>query len=432
MRLKTLSKIGLLVLVILMGCSRAARVGRKVSHQFNANTIFQEAFSGLVVKDATTGKTLVDINGDKYFTPASNTKMVTLMTALAYLPDTLPSLAYKIHGDSLLFWGVGNPAFLDNRLAWDSVTYRFLSENAHHLYFCTNNFQTTSLGSGWAWDDQQYRFSAHRTPMPIYKNSVRVEYDSIHQKVMVTPPFLAKNVAFKIQKGRIHYSKDKNAIALWGNSPAHYEREIPFDYSHQLFAQILGDTLHRQVTVLGGCPQPDEASPLRTIIADSVYAIMMQQSDNLMAEQLLLMSAYAKNGVMREDSILALVKRSLLAPIGVDNPRWVDGSGLSRYNLFRPRDMVAILNYLLETQPKSRLETIFPQGEVKGTIKAWYPSYVFAKTGTMSGIHSLSGFMTTKSGRQVIFSFMHNNYRGSSKKYKPEMSKMLTYIWEKY
>ena len=370
-----------LVLLLLSGCSRELRMGRKIKMKFDQNPVFQQAFSGLVVQDALTGKIITNINGDKYFTPASNTKVTTLLTALAILPDTLPSLAYEIHGDSLIFWGTGNPSFLDDRMEWDSVTYRFLAENKRTLYFCASNFKTTGLGSGWAWDDTPYRFSAERSPFPIYKNVLN---------------------------------------------------GIPFVYSNSLLAQILTDTLHKKVVALQQCTNPSaKATKLKTVIADSVYAIMMQQSDNLMAEQLLLMAADTKAEFMAEDTIIAYAKKNLLAPINV-YPKWVDGSGLSRYNKIRPKDMIAMIDYLLRTQTIKRLENIFPQGAVKGSIKNGYPSYVFAKTGTMTGVHSLSGFMKTKRGRLVIFSFMHNNYLPGSKVYKPEMRKILALIWREW
>ncbi len=419
------------IVFLSVGCAREMRIGRKITHQFNENPVFQQAFSGLVVKDALTGKILTNINGDKYFTPASNTKMVTLMTALNYLPDTLASIIYETRGDSLYFWGAGNPAFLDDRLEWDSLTYRFLAENKHDLYFCADNFRTTGLGSGWAWDDVPYRYSAWRTPMPIYKNAIQFRYDSLAQKFVTTARIFQKNISYTPTNSPFTFSKEKNRMLLQGKSPNLYEREVPFDYEDAFFVEILGDTLHRQVvTKTCGLPSLD-AQSLKTVIADSVYSIMMQESDNLMAEQLLLMCAYAKTGILSEDSIIPYAKQEILAPLGI-KARWVDGSGLSRYNKFRPMDMVAVISYLMKTQPLSRLETIFPQGDVKGSIKAWYPDYVFAKTGTMSGVHSLSGFMTTQKGKKVVFSFMHNNYLTSSKVYKPEMRKLLEWIWEKY
>jgi D-alanyl-D-alanine carboxypeptidase/D-alanyl-D-alanine-endopeptidase (penicillin-binding protein 4) len=68
------------------------------------------------------------------------------------------------------------------------------------------------------------------------------------------------------------------------------------------------------------------------------------------------------------------------------NPRWVDGSGLSRYNLFIPQDFVAILNKIKNEFGIDRIKIILPTGGT-GTLENYYradSNYIFAKTGTLS------------------------------------------------
>lgn len=79
----------------------------------------------------------------------------------------------------------------------------------------------------------------------------------------------------------------------------------------------------------------------------------------------------------------------------------------------------------------------FPSGGASGTIRSWYKSddehpYVYAKTGTLSGVHCLSGYLLTKSGKTLHFSFMHNNYVISSSELKKEMEKVLYLIYDQY
>ena len=82
--------------------------------------------------------------------------------------------------------------------------------------------------------------------------------------------------------------------------------------------------------------------------------------------------------------------------------------------------------------------TLLPIGGVDGTIKNWYAPdedeapYVFAKTGTLSNNHSLSGFVKTKKGKLLTFSFMNNNYSGSSSEVKFEMEKVLRMVRDRY
>ena len=120
-----------------------------------------------------------------------------------------------------------------------------------------------------------------------------------------------------------------------------------------------------------------------------------------------------------------------------DEPIWVDGSGLSRYNLQTPRSILALLRKVDDELSDERIKTIFPAGGVSGTIENWYANpdgepYVFAKTGTLSNKHALSGFLFTHSGKKLIFSFMHNNYITSSSVLKVEMEQVLQQLYENY
>ncbi|RMD68818.1 MAG: D-alanyl-D-alanine carboxypeptidase, partial [Bacteroidetes bacterium] len=126
---------------------------------------------------------------------------------------------------------------------------------------------------------------------------------------------------------------------------------------------------------------------------------------------------------------------SLLADLP-DRPLWVDGSGLSRYNLVTPRTMVMLLDKIRREVPAQRLFGLLPAGGRSGTIAEWYAGpdgpYVFAKTGTLRNRHCLSGYLRTARGRWLIFSFMHNNFPGSNRAWKEEMERTLEYIYQNY
>ena len=135
---------------------------------------------------------------------------------------------------------------------------------------------------------------------------------------------------------------------------------------------------------------------------------MMIESDNFIAEQLLLMCADTKYGVLNSKKIIAFVKDSLLQDLP-DELLWRDGSGLSRYNMFTPRSITRLLEKIHQELPEEQIFRIFPAGGASGTIEEWYGGkeqpYVFAKTGTLSGKHCLSGYIKTKTGKTLIFSF---------------------------
>ena len=115
-------------------------------------------------------------------------------------------------------------------------------------------------------------------------------------------------------------------------------------------------------------------------------------------------------------------------------PRWVDGSGLSRYNLFSPRDFVAILNNMKNEFGIERIKVILPTGG-EGTFSNYFKSesgYFFAKTGTLSGVVALSGFLYTKKNKLLIFSVQVNNHNASATDVRRAVEKFLEGVRNKY
>lgn len=98
-------------------------------------------------------------------------------------------------------------------------------------------------------------------------------------------------------------------------------------------------------------------------------------------------------------------------------PRWVDGSGLSRYNIFTPGSIVLILKKLHTDYEWDYLKEFFPVGGQTGTLKDHFNAgsepYITAKSGSMGNIYCLSGYLRTKSGKLLIFSFMNNSFSAS-------------------
>ncbi len=157
---------------------------------------------------------------------------------------------------------------------------------------------------------------------------------------------------------------------------------------------------------------------------DSLLKPMMYRSDNFYAEQTLLMVSNQKLGLMSDRLIIDTILKTDLADLP-QAPRWVDGSGLSRYNLFTPQTFVAILNKMREQFGMDRLKSIFPTGGT-GTLGSFYKKdsgYIYAKTGTLSGVVALSGYLYTHKNKLVIFSVLVNNHNGNAVAVKAQCKK---------
>lgn len=226
-----------------------------------------------------------------------------------------------------------------------------------------------------------------------------------------------------------------NSAALAGLP---YHKELPIHYDLDLWTRLLADTLGVTVhKIQNNIPASDVKAFYGSIPAELIYQLMMQESDNFVAEQLLLVCANQLFGTQNTSSAIKYALDSLLTDLP-DRPIWIDGSGLSRYNLFTPRTLVKLLEKVQQRLSEKQLFNIFPAGGVSGTIARWYaaergqPPYVFAKTGALSNQHCLSGYLITKSGKTLIFSFMNNNYAGSANPIREEMQSVLAYVRDNF
>lgn len=381
---------------------------------------------GLLIYDPIADKNIVEYNSAKYFTPASNTKILTLYGSLLILGDSLPSIYYKEIGDSLIVWGTGDPSFLDEKLA-QSAVFEFLRQSKKQIYFSDANFKDHTFGAGWAWDDYSYTFSSEKSPLPIYANRLTLKKEADNDYPELSP------ATFK-QEFYLSDSTSRPGVAReYGSNTFFYEpsdgavnRQFPFKYSGLLTAQLLSDTLHRPIGYIS-MPIPDTYSTIFHPQADSIYQMMMQDSDNFIAEQLLLVNAGVIHDTLNTDIAIKYIKEQYFSDMP-DEALWRDGSGLSRYNLFTPRSIVWLWNDLLRKKGKEELFRYLAQGGVSGTLKNYYkaPSpYIFGKTGTLSNNHNLSGFLITKKKKLLIFSFMNNNYPTASLPVKKKMEQLL-------
>jgi D-alanyl-D-alanine carboxypeptidase/D-alanyl-D-alanine-endopeptidase (penicillin-binding protein 4) len=160
---------------------------------------------------------------------------------------------------------------------------------------------------------------------------------------------------------------------------------------------------------------------------------MMHRSDNFFAEQSLLMVSNEMLGVMNDEKIIDTLLKTDFKDLP-QKPRWADGSGLSRYNLFTPQDFVFILDKMKNEFGMERIKVVFPTGG-EGTLSNYYKTdsnYFFAKTGSLSGVAALSGYIYTKKGKLLIFSALVNNHQASATAVRRAVEKFLQKLRKKY
>lgn len=395
----------------------------------------QKSHTGFMLFDPRTQKSLLEYHSDKYFTPASNTKILTFYTALEILGDSIPALKYNIRNDSLFFQGLGDPSFLYSNVKGNDRVFNFLKEQPYKLFFSSSNFKTDRFGPGWPWDDYNYAFSPERSPFPMFGNCMKLFVRN--NDVSTIPRYFSSNVVKgdSLQKARAERELDSDRITFFPGKKQLSSRkwEIPFRYSDDLLVELLSDTLSKSVEVYEE-ERMINSRIVYSVPADSLYKVMMQESDNLIAEQLLLMCAGVVSDTLKPEIAIRYMKKNFLSNLP-DKISWVDGSGLSRYNLATPRSLVDLWQRIQTKIPKERLFNVLAVGGKSGTLTNWYKAdipYVYAKTGTLTNNHNLSGFIVTRSGKILIFSFMNNNFMASVSEVREAMQRILIIIRDRY
>ncbi|NBW38099.1 MAG: hypothetical protein EBR30_24365 [Cytophagia bacterium] len=421
-------------LLLIFSISCAPRFQKSLEQSFTNTEIKFQDHTGFSLYDPEKGKTVFEYKADRYFTPASNTKILTFYTCLTLLGDSLPAFKYKQSGDSLLIWAMGDPSFLNSKVYHHPASFNFLKQAKHNLYLSTSNFYEEAFGSGWAWDDYNGSYQPEKSAFPIYSNLLKTTFDSA--SLFIEPSLFANNIAVGETKRipELIRNKDNNQFTFY---PSIQNRtkifETPFRTSDSLTLRLLQDTLRRAVGLVNK-PIDKNANIFYNTPTDSVYKVMMQESDNFLAEQLLLICSATISDSLSIQPAMRLMQQSYLSDLP-DRVRWVDGSGLSRYNLFTPRSIVAVWKKIYQKVPKERLFPLLATGGVNGTVANWYKAdqpYFFGKTGTLANNHSLSGYLVTHSGKTLIFSFMNSHYLASTSDIRRNMQNILEYIRDNY
>jgi D-alanyl-D-alanine carboxypeptidase/D-alanyl-D-alanine-endopeptidase (penicillin-binding protein 4) len=401
---------------------------------------FKTGFSGVYIYDPASKKVVFEHNSEKYFTPASNTKLFTFYAGLKTLGDSAAGLEYVIKGDSLIFRGTGEPSFLYDKLDSTAVVYNFLKERDENLFYAPPIVEEKHFGPGWSWDDYNYYYSAERSAMPIYGNYARFTSNP-QGEIPVAKPLHFEELLRKdslATGGSFGVLRDRNQNIFRYHAPETTEnrsRIVPFIPSPQLLTLLLSDTLKKPVRLLEAQKADFRNSKiLYSIPTDSLYKRMLQVSDNFIAEQLLLMGSREISDTLKTDIAIDYMMKNHLQDLSQEI-KWVDGSGLSIYNKFTPKTVVELLEKISKEVPQKRLFELLPAGGESGTIKNFYKAkepYIYAKTGTISNVHALSGYLKTKSGKVLIFSFMNNNYMVPSAEIKAGMEMILRNIHLNY
>ncbi|MEM6394703.1 MAG: D-alanyl-D-alanine carboxypeptidase [Bacteroidota bacterium] len=399
------------------------------------NPVFEQGYSGFCLYDPVGKEFLYEYRADQRFTPASNIKLLTFLLVEELLDmDRVPALWFKDFGSRVEVWGTGLPLEMVTKIPFPEAKGKpMIIHQAPSL---------ARYGPGWSYDDYEYGYVFERSSLPAYGNRLSISVDSIGALVY-EPGFLADSVQLIGEEEGPLISREEwtNHFELDTTSgfTSDFELGVSLRLDDATVRALYKSAWHSDIE-LGQQPIPvsNSALPLlRAALPDSILTHTLQESDNFWAEQLLLLCASERQSNLDVETLLEYATDTLWAdwqtPIEMD---WVDGSGLSRYNQLSPRHLIRVLERLQEKLGLDDLKSYLPANGISGTLEDRFitgrPPYIWAKTGSLRHVLALSGIVKTKSGRHLLFSFMHNNRQVGSRIYYREMEKVFTYLYNKY
>lgn len=442
--LKQLLVINCVPVIFLASCSLQKKIS-KSAHEVLKDSSLATAHVGISVYEPGADKYWFNYQGDHYFVPASNTKIPTCYAAMKYLGDSLTS-ALKVEDDTAIFLiPTGDPTLLHPDFK-NQPLINYLQSTTKKIYTTGIFWKEEALGSGWAWNDYNDDYMVERSPMPVYGNLIKwtQENNGIDPVVTYSTPEVNWSVDFDTTKSNYFFVQRNlgaNNYKITEGKEKLKEQDVPFVTNGiNATLELLPDTIHKRIGLITPKIVEDlfirrtmQATSIHSQPTDSLLKPMMHRSDNFFAEQNLLMVSSQLLQLMNDEKIIDTLLKTDFKDLP-QKPRWADGSGLSRYNLFSPQDFVFILNKMKNEFGMERLKNILPTGN-NGTLKNYYLAengYIFAKTGSLSGVIALSGFLYTKKNKLIIFSVLVNNHNSSASRVRRTVEKFIEEIRNNY
>ena len=445
--------------------------------KFYNDKFFESSLAAVDVYNLTQKKILYQKNNKLLLHPASNMKILTSAAGLKYLGkeyEFKTSLYYEGEiVDSVLYGhlfvvGGCDPDFTSNDLddLTQSVKNLGIKKVTGNIYGDITFKDSLFWGNGWMWDDDPSTDAPYMSALNINDNAITItgEYDEFNNNLNFRS-VPETNYIEIINHVNADSNKSGNRVLVdrdWINrtnrffiggsfSKNGFERKK--NYSEQFnvykpetyFLTLFKESLERNGIKFSGDLKikalGDSSNHIFTFLRsyDSVIVNLNKTSDNLSAEMTLLAMAdkyfgkpaSAKNGLKMIDSLIILCK------LNPKDYRLVDGSGVSHYNLVTAELLLAVLKYFYYNEPElyEVLYNSFPIAGVDGTLenrmeKTKAGNNVHAKTGTISGVSSLSGYMENKSGNMIAFSILVQNYNGNSKQARDFIDKVCELLAE--
>jgi D-alanyl-D-alanine carboxypeptidase/D-alanyl-D-alanine-endopeptidase (penicillin-binding protein 4) len=478
----------LILNILFIGCGSSLKLytfeeTQDLIDQKFQDSLFTHAHWGVLIESLDDGKVWYEQNADKMFMPASNEKIPTTATALltlgpdfifeTYLYYTGEIIDSVLNGD-LIVKGNGDPTFYtrffddprDLFFSWaDTLLNMGIKKIDGNIIGDDNLFDDEVYGMGWTFSGLPHWWSAEVGALQFNENYVDLQIiqpADTADSVKIIPNvksdyFTIVNNIVIVDTGRTRLYFDRsygtNVIIVSGNILVGTDtlERSPSIWNPTLFyATVLKETFMEKGIQISGNAIDCDNIPYWDINEMNVQLILthkspplneilkflMKKSQNMYAETMVKILGLMNSGIGSFEEGKNVVER-VLANFGIepDTYSYADGSGLSRYNYISPRQIVKILKGMRKSEYWEIWREIQPIAGVDGTLKRRMKDTkaegnVRAKTGTISNVRGLSGYLTTSEGEEIVFSFLVNGHLRSSRETELITDSILEFIAE--
>src|SRR5688500_5140479 len=183
-----------LFLISLSSCSIEKQISKSANEVVLTNKALTAAHVGISIYEPAANKYWYNYQGDKYFVPASNTKIPTCYAAMKYLGDSIIGLKYGIpeergwKDNTVVIEATADPTFLHENFKASPV-FDFLKQellvNNRKLGVLLNEHRFKKWGNGWSWNDYDASYMAERSAFPIYGNVVEINLNDSQKRTFI-------------------------------------------------------------------------------------------------------------------------------------------------------------------------------------------------------------------------------------------------------
>ena len=435
----------------------------RLVHDFLNNKALLGASSGIVFADLRTGELLMSVNPELLLAPASTSKLITSGVALQILkPDfrfetslghsgVIEKSTATLNGN-LIIKGGGDPStgseWFDKENpvselfgSWIEIIRKSgIRTIKGDIVIDISNFQKWALPATWMWEDVGNYYGAGPAALNLYDNTVRLyfnspgEVDELTQIVSTKPEIAGMEWVNEVRSSTINRDLAYVFGSPWdskrvirGTIPSNrtnFEVKASMPEPPEVFGNLLKEHLKLSGIEFTGdvllSESKIEADILHTFFSPllaKVCSVLNYQSVNLIAESLVMQIAYQQNGFGHHPDGMKIISGFLEENV-TSSPFFLDdGSGLSRFTAISARQMNDFLLYMHQSENSKIFKSTIPVAGA-GTLRSFstkdFPGLTLrCKSGSMTRVRSYAGYLVGKSGREMAFTIIVNNFSGT-------------------